>query len=182
MFNNVNSSNFSNLYNSQELKGEFLVAPLKSYNQFVAKKFNGDSFLATRVTLIFASLIAYPILGELATIGMAIKFMNRHEISRYNNVKKTICMDRLKLLNNSPADWHSDFGRGAGENLTGANWSATYQTKEEFTLTNENFNENCKKISDAVDAFTKQYKRINLSFTGKLDEGITFHLQAREWV
>ena len=66
----------TNLYNSQDLPGEFLLTPLKTYQKYFVTKVQAGSNLekvAWRAAHIATGIFAYPILGSLAFIGMLVK-------------------------------------------------------------------------------------------------------------
>ena len=83
----------TNLYNSQDLPGEFLLTPLKTYQKYFVIKVQAGSNLekvAWRVAQIATGIFAYPILGSLAFIGMLVKLCGIPSLRAHNrNIMET---------------------------------------------------------------------------------------------
>ena len=81
-----------NLYTTPDLTdGEFLLKPLKAYENFFAKKIENNVGLTNiilKIIHIATNIIVYPVLGLLAGTGMLIKLSGLPALKAYNEEQK----------------------------------------------------------------------------------------------
>ena len=154
-----------NLYRSQDLSGEFLLTPLKSYHGFFSEKID-DSEGMERVAWIVANVVsgifAYPTLGAVAFIGMLIKLAGVPSLYSHNE-------QALRAV-------EGERGGIAAEQehyVTAVNHAvvqAGYEMRvvREVRLTRENYNERLDAVATAIREQSRQLNKIYFRSAGAI--------------
>lgn len=82
----MSSISFKNVYDNPALPGECLVKPFKNYRFF----FLSQESPLWKLAHCISGLVAYPVLGVLALIGMCFKWMSIQKTSRNQNLQRDV--------------------------------------------------------------------------------------------
>lgn len=158
-------SSIKNLYHAEDLPGEFLVQPLKRYHSFFAKRIEESSGIkkaALVIANIFSGVIAYPLLGLAAGVGMLIKLTGVREVRKYNELAHSavrVCHDGIM------------YSKGA-YNRHGGHWTAAegkqLKLVREFKLTKQNWPV-FAEIEAEVNALTRQFRKVYVDTSGQVN-------------
>jgi hypothetical protein len=168
------------IYNAQELPGEEWVQPLKQYHGFFARKVEANSGLtkaAAVIANIFTGVIAYPLAGLLAGVGVLVKLTGVHGVTVHNRAKKAELETFVGDLKKAET-----FVRSSPTNAScPVEWKKT--PIREFQLTKINIDQMKHEIDQEIDQQTQHFKKIYYEAVGMIrkDVGtITLQLQIME--
>lgn len=164
---------FVNLYDTEDLDGAELTLPLKLYNEFFSDKAENSSCFKSflwRVTQLFLGVVAYPVLGLFAGIGMTI---NRCEVSRVKIVNDSVIREikANKGYFNCIKSGASFTGNGEESNTLPVKNHCVFVFSGTQIRDMENVDEPLENIAKEVEKLTLEYKiaRYNTKSTGRHD-------------
>lgn len=162
--------NALHLYYSRDLSGDFLVQPLKQYQQFFAEKIEqseGLKQLAYRVAQVFTALLAYPILGTLAVIGTAFKLTGISALVKHNEKAKECLIVFPSLVKQDAKELEVEIEKAHGR--FGYTWQNTV----------DHLDFGIKQAIEWIDTATQGYSKIKY-LNAKHDKAtnlVTIHIE-----
>lgn len=156
-----------NLYVVEDLPGENLLRPLKGYQRFFAKKMDqksGLAKLALRVGNVASSLLAYPVLGFLAAIGMLVKLTGLPDIRSKNGAAKSH-IQVIRTGIQAARVFDDEYSRGHASSQLHA------LDIKEYQVTRQNVDTMCSSIQRQIDTLTKQFQKVYLKSKGHIENG-----------
>ena len=156
-----------NIYNSDDLPGEFLLQPLKSYCGFFATKIENSSNLkkcAWLITGVVSAIFVSIPLGVLAGIGMLIKLTGISEIKKHNQAEKdSVEAVRLGIVSSKT------YATNSSSSIIKSGWKST--SIHQSNITAQNVDADAAKIYAEIDALTSLFKKAFVSFHGAISHG-----------
>lgn len=168
-----------NIYKSEDLNGEFLLQPLKTYHHFFANKIEHSAGLKKAVWLIayvVTGIFAYPVFGALAGLGMLVKLTSIHGIRKHNQSGKNDIKFIQSKLKNCIA-----YATDSSNSIIQSGWQM--KVIREFTVTKQNVNEIVPDIYTEINSLSSQFKKVYIASNGFINEGkgeIKIQLRIRE--
>lgn len=157
-----------NIYNSEDLTGEFLLRPLKTYHNFFARKIENSLCLkkvAWLIANVVSGIFAYPVLGVLAGIGILVKLIGISDIKIHNQSQKN-SFENIELgIKHSAV-----FTNNSSSTVTQSGWKMT--AIREFKITKQNIDALSTSIKQEIDSFSDQYRKVYISSQGQIIHGI----------
>lgn len=151
-----------NVFNSRDLPGDCLVAPLRAYHSFFTEKI-GNSASVTKVALMIAYVVtgifAYPLFGLLALIGMPIKKSGVQALLDHNQQQ----IDTLKAQETALGVEESRYATKTSSNLQNRH---LYRT---FVVTHDTKAEVYKAATAFIEHFSRSLVKIYAEFSGEIN-------------
>lgn len=174
-------SSVKNIYNSEDLNGEFLLQPLKTYHNFFAKEIENSTGLkkgAWVVANVASGVFAYPLLGALAGLGMLVKLTGVNSLRKHNQSEK-VKIEAIQAGVKNAVTYMTD----SSSSIIQSGWQM--KVYREFTITKQNIDNICTDINQQIDSISNQFKNVYVSCNGYVnnDDGkITLQLSTRDRV
>lgn len=155
-----------NVFNSQDLPGEFLLTPLKAYHQFFAEKIQANSGLykaAWIIANVVSGIFAYPIFGILALLGMLIKPTGIPSLRKHNQDQiSSVEAERIGMRNSS---------EGFLSILSSSISQRGYEMRvhREFRATKASFEVQCDEAVAEIRRCSEQFKQIYVEAAALID-------------
>ena len=130
----------TNLFHSRDLRGEFLLTPLKNYHDYVIRTMSyksGWGKVAFAVSQLAVGIFVYPLFATFALIGMGAKVFDIRSLHQCNENEKNRILEELRKNQDAP--------------FSGTSYSVE---------SNEEIIEKAR-ISDFVQINNSQYKKIS---------------------
>lgn len=156
-----------NLYRSQDLSGEFLLTPLKSYHGFFSERIE-DSEGMERVAWIVANVVtgifAYPALGAVAFIGMLIKLAGVPSLYSHHAVALSEVEDMRRGI--AAAQEHYAI------NVEYAAVQAGYEMRvvRQYRFTRADYDERLNAVAEEIRQQSRQLNKIYFRSVGALGQ------------
>lgn len=149
-----------NLYQAEDLLGEFLCQPLKQYHGYLVHLIESchtqPQKIAAKATHVATGIFAYPLFGLLSGIGLLIKSTQIPEIQKHNDKLHSRYLsglednlERKRSVNNLPYD-------------TAPGWEYTCQDKNIFTATQEDVTEQKAQVIERLNELNRRFKKVYL--------------------
>lgn len=159
----IHNSAAFNLYKTPDLNGDFLVQPLKSYNSFFATKMNQDNSKSWKLANIISGIVAYPLFGLLAGLGMVIKSSDLLSIKAHNRAEKQN-IHQLVHSNKLAAACSAEIGTSfSGQSIR-------MQTQEKVSIDATN-TPNFAEVDSKIDLLSSKFRKVYPSFSCNFDIG-----------
>ncbi len=176
MINTLNNT-IHNLYKTEDLSGDFLVKPLKSYNNFFATKMEQNNSCSWKLANIISGIVAYPIFGLLAGLGIAIKSASLGDVARHNCYEKYA----IRSLAGSLRNYTGSCSTSCGEFLSGKIPMETHITASiNIETETEKFDEIDKVIDRLSNTFRKAQVHRSCYFKQGADKIMTVTVKTVE--
>jgi hypothetical protein len=160
------SPHYKSLFDSQDLPGEYLLTPLKSYNQFFVVKTRENSEWCKRTAWTIAHVVtgifAYPIFGLLALVGMAVKWSWIPSLQKVNESALQEIESVRRLIRVG-----GEYGV-RGHSLNGVSGPRIKVLQGEFKVTRGNFEQPLDAAKNEIQKWSKQLKSVWLETNGRL--------------
>ena len=168
------------LYNAQDLNGEFLTEPLKKYHHFFVKKIEkseGCKKVAWIIANVVSGIFAYSILGVLAGVGLLVKLFGIPGMKKHNKSEKAT-IECVRVALKLPGDYSDNTMEGGTE----PGWKF-YEVSEFKVSKKRNIDIQCDTILDEIDSLTAQFKKVYCKSIGCINtenDEISIHLRIKE--
>lgn len=156
-----------NLARAEDLPGETLIAPIKSYNSYFAKKVDESHGLqkgAWEISHFISGLVVYPVTGLTAAIGLLVRWTARDQVRQHNEgVLVELNAMEAGIVNSDV------FGDGtSGGAPTQRGWTNLSDFHESIHV--DDVYQKIRTLRETVNRSTAEYKKIYLKTEGEINK------------
>jgi len=156
-----------NLYQTPDLNGDFLIQPLKTYNDYFEEKIDDTTSFVIKslwvITQVVLGILAYPIFALLATIGLLIKLQESPSITKHNKFEIDTNLGLIQTSVNGTGGF-SDANHSI-DSIPG--YKKT--TIQKFYITRANDTDaQCEKVAKVIKDCSAKYRKIWLQSKGEI--------------